>query len=97
MIQSTIAKPRRASDETVKMEWRVGDGGHGPPGEHLHSHPGLAQGYRPTRRWRRFYRIRLSFDPRRAGAQPGVTRFKFTPLAGSVDIRSTFAFRPRRR
>jgi hypothetical protein len=33
--------------------------GRGPPGEHLHSHPGLAQGYRPTRRWRRFYRIRL--------------------------------------
>ena len=51
MIQSPIAKPRRASDETVKWNG-VGDGGRGPPGEHLHSHPGLAQSYRPTRRWR---------------------------------------------
>ena len=47
MIQSPIAKPRRASDETVKWNGVV-DGGRGPPGEHLHSHPGLAQGYRPA-------------------------------------------------
>jgi hypothetical protein len=61
------------------MEWRVGDGGRWPPEEHLHSHPGLAQSYRPTRPWRRFYRIRLSFDQRRAGAQPGVATVQIRP------------------
>ena len=72
------------------MEWRVGDGGRGPPGEHLHSHPRLAQSYRPTRRWRRFYRIRLSFDQRRAGAQPGVATVQIRPALFS---RSWFTFR----
>lgn len=51
----------RVTKRSNGMEGR--DGGRGPPGKHLHSHPGLAQGYRPTRRWRRLYRIRLSFDP----------------------------------
>ena len=70
MIQSAIAKPRRASDETVK--WNGGSVTAAAGGRANICTPirGLAQGYRPTRRWRRFYRIRLSFDQRRAGG-PG--------------------------
>jgi hypothetical protein len=43
------------------------------------SHPRLAQGFWPTLRWRRFCRIRLSFDQRRAGAQPGVATVQIHP------------------
>jgi hypothetical protein len=81
MIQSAIAKPRRASDEALKRNGGSVTAVAGPPGKHLHSHPGLASG--------------LSADPDASGASiecgsrptnaeqarnAGSRRFKFTLL-----------------
>ena len=50
--------------------------------EHLPSE--TRSGLRPTLRWRRFYRIRLSFDQRRAGAQPRVATVQIHPAPPAI-------------
>ena len=85
MMQSAIAKPRRASDETVKRNGGSVTAGRGRRAKHLHSHPGLAQGYRPTPA---AGGASIEFDSRPTNAEQarnaGSRRFKFTLLRQPV-------------
>ena len=68
--------------------------GRGPAGEHLHSHPGLAQSYRPPALAALLIEFGSRFDQRREGVQPGVATVKFAPLRATSPSR--FTIPPRR-